>query len=231
MIKLQKGNKIAIIGLLIFGVIIIAFGYWLPPSAYGLDLRGFYEEEFANALFLRNLLIMSGATMVAGSILAIIVSRLNLNKTYHGSIGLIFSGIVLSAISWANTVDVFGNEITVTTFPFSFIGYPLIGLGFGILLYSYFTSHLRVEIVQTKGDNRTVSTAKVVWKENDTKPDTPKPTEKKESVYEQLQKQHTLIDSMESETTAEQQSIRYCRYCGAKNKSDAVFCETCGKRF
>lgn len=62
-----------------------------------------------------------------------------------------------------------------------------------------------------------------MWREDNTKPDTPKPTEKKESVYEQMQKQHTFINSMESETSNSQQSIRYCRYCGAKNQTDAVF--------
>lgn len=230
MIKLQKGNKIALIGLVIIGVFIILFAETI--AAYNLENSRYYsEEQIANHIFLTNTLIISGAAMVSGSFLALILSRHNLNKTRQRSIGLIFTGIVVSVISWTDTVDVFGNNIKITTFPFSFIGYPLLGLGFGILIYSYFTSHLRMEIVQTKDDNTTVSTAKVVWKENNTKSDTPKPVEKKESVYEQLQKQHTLIEGMESETSNSQQSIRYCRYCGAKNQTDAVFCETCGKRF
>lgn len=230
MIKLQKGNKIAFIGLIIIGIFFILFAENI--AAYNLENSRYYsEEQIAKYIFLTNTLMISGAAMVSGSFLALILSRHNLNKTYQRSIGLIFAGIVLSVISWTDTVDVFGNSIKITTFPFSFIGYPLLGLGFGILLYSYFTSHLRMEIIQTKDDNTTVSTAKVVWKENNTKSNTPKPTEKKESVYEQLQKQHTLIDSMESETTDRQQLIRYCRYCGAKNQNDAVFCERCGKQF
>ena len=138
---------------------------------------------------------------------------------------------MLSTISSVKNYDVYGYEYSLTSFPLSFIGYPLFALGFGILIYSYFTNHLGVEIVQTKDDTRTVSTAKVVWKENNIKPDNSNATEKKESVHEQLQKQHTIMNSMESETTDNQQLIRYCRYCGAENKNDAVFCEKCGKRF
>ena len=156
---------------------------------------------------------------------------MNLNKTYQGSIGLIFLGAILSAISTVKTYDNYGYEYSITTFPLSFIGYPILALGFGILFYSYFTSHLGVEIVQTKNEAKTISTAKIVWKENSTEPETSKITEKKETVYKQLQKQHTIVNDMERETTNKQQLIRYCRYCGVKNKNDAIFCERCGKRF
>jgi hypothetical protein len=65
------------------------------------------------------------------------------------------------------------------------------------MVYSYITNHLGVEKIQTKGDNRAVSTAKMVWKENNTK-DEHKASAQNESVYEQLLKQHTLIDGVKA---------------------------------
>jgi len=44
---------------------------------------------------------------------------------------------------------------------------------------------------------------------------------KRESVHSQLKMAKSMKKSSKKS---------FCRYCGAKNKADAIFCESCGKR-
>lgn len=219
---MKKGDKIAAIGLLILGTALILFTYSLRTT----------ETAWHNPqeMFFENVLMMVGGLFVAGTSIAVVVARLRLRRSYQGSLAMIFIGGVLSAIPMVQTYGFYGYNYNFTTFPFSFIGYPLIALGFAIIFYSFFTNHLRVEVVQNKEDNRVYSTAKVVWKENNESRDAPIKTEQEKDINEQLMKQHTLFTTTENETTTDTlRSIHYCRYCGKANKNDASYCEKCGK--
>jgi hypothetical protein len=219
---LKRTDKIVTIFLLIFGSFLLWFGYVLP-------ITGFHNNPPPTTILFGNILMMLGGLMIAGTAVALVVSYLKLSRTYRGSVVIIFSGAVLNAIPWVQTYDLYGYEFNFTAFPFSFIGYPLIALGVGLIFYSYFTNHLRVEMVQTKEDNKTLSTAKIVWKEN-TKEQTNFNKTEKEDINTQLMKQHTILTEIDGETmTDSSNSIRYCRYCGVENKNDAAYCEKCGK--
>jgi len=225
---MKKGDKIATIGLMIFGISMLIFGLFVREMEYRNYQTGYSHYVVPSVIFLGNILITLGGLMASGTVIALIASRFRLRRPYQLSIALIFLGALLSAIPMAQTYDFYGYDFSYTAFPFSFIGYPLIGLGFAIIVYSYFTNHLRVEVIQNKEDNRIYSTAKVVWKENSVMP-TINTTEKREGINEQLMKQHTMFITTETEATDNEESIRYCRYCGKENKTDAVYCEKCGK--
>ena len=216
---MTTGDKMLAIGLLILGILGILFGIRLRENSFN-----FYYNDWEGIL-LGNMFILFGGIFAGGTSIVLITSRLKIRKNYQVPIIMLFLGAFIAIMPSYQT-----NGIYNIPFLLSFFSYPLIGLSIGIIFYSYFIKNLRVEMVQTKEDNKIISTTKVVWKENKMQQDHLDKNKKKQDINEQLMKQHTLLSSIEKESiNGNSKSTRFCRYCGSKNKNDAVFCEKCGK--